>query len=78
MAMTASGMANKIVEKLKTLNADISGDRETELVEFWTEISKGILEEFSSNAEVDPGSFATTDIETGQTEPVEGSGGPVS
>lgn len=78
MAMTAAGMATKIVTELKTLNADITGAQETLLISYWTKISKGILDEFAANSVVAPGSFNTLDAQSSTPEPVIGIGGPVT
>lgn len=72
MAMVASDMADRIVDKLKVLNTDIDGDIETDLREFWTEICEGILDEFSANSQVAPNTFNVTGT------PVTGIGGPVT
>ena len=49
-AMTASGCATKVVTNLKTLNPEITGAAETQLITTWTEICKGIIEEIQNNA----------------------------
>lgn len=45
MSMTPSKAAKEIVAALKEANPDIKGEVETKMVETWTKICKGIIEE---------------------------------
>jgi len=75
--MTAAGMAQKIVNELKTINPAITGQVETDLKTAWTGICQGVLDEFSANSVVASGAFQVLDPVSGVL-PVTGIGGPVT
>jgi len=51
-AMSASSCSTKVVTYLKTLNPEITGPAETQMIGFWTQICQGIIDEIQGNASV--------------------------
>lgn len=51
--MSAAAMATKIVDNLKNCNGDIDAAQETLLINCWTEICQGIIDEIIAGSVVE-------------------------
>ena len=70
MAMSASSMADLIVDNLKALNPGITGDVETRIHQRWQAVCQGIIDHVKTNMDILPASHGSTPLKNDVGQPV--------